>query len=422
MDAVFALVDCNSYYASCERAFDPKLIGRPVVVLSNNDGCVITRSEEAKSLGIRMGTPLFQIGHLVAAHDIQIFSSNYELYGDISTRLMGVLDEFTPEVERYSIDEAFMNLTGIKCASYQALGKAVQERVHKYTGIPVTVGIAETKTLAKVANHLAKKSERVAGVLDLTRSKYQEEALKRTPVEEVWGIGPAHARFLKERGITTALELREVDVGWARKAMTVVGVRIVLELRGTSCLPLEICPRPRKSVTSSRSFPIEIETIGEIRDAVAVFTSRAAEKLRRGRLAANSITVFIGTNRFAEGQAQYDNSATLELVYPTDNTQELIQNALEALGRIFRQGYGYRRAGVIMSGLVPADQVTSRLFDQETLERFRRVMPVMDQLNAKYGRGTVRLGVARPGGRWKTKAERTSPRYTTRLDEIVTLF
>jgi DNA polymerase V len=204
--------------------------------------------------------------------------------------------------------------------------------------------------------------------------------------------------------------------------MTVVGARVVLELRGTSCLPLDVCPRPRRSVTVSRSFPVEIEKIDDIREAVAVFTSRAAEKLRHDRLAASVVTVFVGTSRFAEAQRQYANSATLELIYPTDNTQELVQNALEALGRIFRQGYGYRKAGVFLSGLLPADQLTSRLFDHETMERFRRVMPVMDRLNAKYGRETVRLGVARPGGRWKTKAGRTSPRYTTRLDEIVTLY
>jgi DNA polymerase V len=422
MDAVFALVDCNSYYVSCERAFDPKLIGRPVVVLSNNDGCVITRSEEAKHLGIRMGAPFFQIEHLVDSGDVRALSSNYALYGDMSQRVVSVLDEFTPEVERYSIDEAFMNLAGIKCESYHALGTVVRERVHKYTGIPVTIGIAETKTLAKVANHLAKDSEKAAGVLDLTRPKYQEEALRRTPVEKVWGIGPAYARLLKERGIKTALELRDVDVIWARRAMTVVGARVVLELRGTSCLPLDVCPRPRRSVTVSRSFPVEIEKIDDIREAVAVFTSRAAEKLRHDRLAASVVTVFVGTSRFAEAQRQYANSATLELIYPTDNTQELVQNALEALGRIFRQGYGYRKAGVFLSGLLPADQLTSRLFDHETMERFRRVMPVMDRLNAKYGRETVRLGVARPGGRWKTKAGRTSPRYTTRLDEIVTLY
>lgn len=418
MGAVFALIDANNFYVSCEQIFDPKLVGRPVIILSNNDGCVISRSPEAKRLGIRMGAPIFEIEPLVNAYNVQVYSSNYALYGDMSQRLMAVLQEFTPEVEIYSIDEAFMNLVGIRSESHQALGRVIQERVYKNTCVPVTVGIGETKTLAKVANHIAKKSVRAAGVLDLTRSRFQEEALRRTPVEEVWGIGPAYSKLLRERGINTALELREVDTGWARKMMTVTGARIVMELRGVSCLPLEVCPRPRKSVSVTRSFPVAIENLEEIREAVAVFASRAAEKLRHDQLAASAITVFIETSRFVQGPEHHSDSATLELLYPSDNTQELLQHALEALGRIFRRGFEYRRAGVLLNGLVPATELTGRLFDSETLEKYRRVMPVVDQLNAKYGRGTVCFAVARPGGRWKTKAQRSSPHYTTRLTDI----
>jgi DNA polymerase V len=418
MTHVFALIDCNNFYVSCEQAFDPKLRRRPVIVLSNNDGCVIARSEEAKVLGITMGALLFKIQPLVEAHDILVHSSNYALYGDMSQRVMSVLREFTPEVEVYSIDEAFLDLAGIRCETYTALGRMIRERGYRHTRVPVTVGIAETKTLAKVAASIAKGSEKTGGVLDLTKSPYQEIALQRTPVEKVWGIGPAYAKLLKKRGITNALELRNADTRWAKKAMTVVGARIVMELRGVSCLPLEICPRPRKSVTISRSFPVEVEALSELREAVSVFATRAAEKLRQDKLAASAVTVFIETSRF-DKESYYSNSATLELVYATDNTQEVIQHALEALGRIFRPGYRYRRAGVLFNGLLPADQLTRRLFDNQALDKYRRVMPVVDRLNAKYGAGTVRFSVARPGGRWKTKLARRSPRYTTRLAEVM---
>jgi DNA polymerase V len=423
MGAVFGLIDCNNFYVSCERIFDPKLLGRPVIVLSNNDGCVVSRSQKSKKLGIKVGVPLFQIKHLVDAHDVQVYSSNYVLYGDMSQRVMAALREFTNEVEEYSIDEAFMNfsrcmsIAGRKYDSYHALGVRIRHRLLEWTGIPVTVGIVKTKTLAKVANHLAKTSEKIAGVLDLTDSPYLELALERTTVEEVWGIGPAYSKLLCDRGITTARELRDVDLRWARKMMTVVGARLVMELRGISCLPLEKCPPAKKSITNSRSFPVPIDNLGEIREAVASFNTRAAEKLRRAGLASGVVTVFVETSQHSPGQ-QYGNSATIEMIYPTDSTQELLQVVLEALGRVFREGYGYRRAGVTLSGFTPADQLTNRLFDCETLEKFRRVMPVVDRLNMKYGRDTVRWALAKPNGRWKTKAARCSPRYTTRLSDI----
>lgn len=427
MGAVFALIDCNNFYVSCERIFDPKLLGRPVIVLSNNDGCVIARSEEAKKLGIKMGTPLFQIESLIDAHDIQVYSSNYALYGDISMRVMAALREFTDEVEEYSIDEAFMNLVscmklaGKSYKSYQDLGVSIRDELLRKTGVPVTVGIARTKTLAKVANHIAKKSEKTAGVLDLTDSPYLDIALKRTPVEEVWGIGPAYSKLLRECGITTALALRDIELRWARKAMTVVGARLVMELRGISCLPLETAPPPRKSITCSRSFPETINTLDDIREAVTSFITQVAEKLRRAGLAANIVTVFIQTGRFSSGP-QYANSAMVEMIYPTDSTQELLQTAWEALERIFRKGFDYRRAGVMLSGFIPSDEVTRRLFDSETLEKYRRLMPVVDAINRKYGRDTIRWARAKQDGRWKTKAARCSPKYTTRLSDIPTLY
>jgi DNA polymerase V len=314
-----------------------------------------------------------------------------------------------------------MDISKCRCDSYHALGIEIRDRVYLWTGVPVTVGIARTKTLAKVANHIAKNSEKAAGVLDLTDSPYTDVALERTPMEEVWGIGPAYAKLLRERGITTALALRDVDNRWARAAMTVVGARIVMELRGVSCLPLETCPPPRKSVSCSRSFPIAVNCIDELREAVSVFVTRAAERLRRHGLAASAVTISIRTSPHGEG-AEYNRPATVEMIYPTDSTQELLQSALEALERVFRKGYDYRSTGVVLTGLVPANHLTGRLFDSETMERFRRMMPVVDRLNQKFGRDTVRWGRANQNGRWKTKAARTSPHYMTRLSDVPTLY
>ena len=293
MGQAFALVDCNNFYVSCERVFDAGLMRRPVVVLSNNDGCVVARSPEAKSLGVTMGVPLFKIRHLVEANGIKAYSSNYALYADMSQRVMGVLQSYTPDVEIYSIDESFMQLGGCRYGTPRVvgeLGREIRERVRHDTGVPVTVGIAETKTLAKLANRLAKNSKKAGGVLDLIGSPYKEVALERTPVEDIWGVGPAYSKLLKQRGIRTALQLRDVDTRWARQAMTVVGARVVMELRGVSCLPLEVCPPSKKSLTCSRSFGKSTPALSDLREAVAYFTTRVAEKLRRGRLAAGVIT------------------------------------------------------------------------------------------------------------------------------------
>ena len=284
--------------------------------------------------------------------------------------------------------------------------------------MPVTVGIAATKTLAKVANHLAKTSPKAAGVLDLTDSPHLDVALARTPVEEVWGVGPAYAAKLKARGIGNALQLRDADVRWARKSMTVVGARLVMELRGVSCLPLETAPPAKKSITTSRSFPAAVSEYEELKESVSFFVTRCAEKLRKARLTASAVTVFIQTGKFSAGP-HYSNSATLEMVYPSDNTRELLGHAVEALQRIYRKGYEYRKAGVMLSGMVPAAQTTGRLFNDETLERFRRVMPAVDMLNRKYGRDTVRLAGVNPKGRWRTRAAMRSPRYTTKLAEAL---
>jgi DNA polymerase V len=414
---MIALVDCNNFYASCERVFDPRLAGRPVVVLSNNDGNIVARSNEIKALGIENGSPLFKVRSLLEAHGAAILSSNYELYGDMSTRVMTVLSDFTDQVENYSIDEAFLGLHIKPGESFADIGREIRRRVLKHTGIPVSVGVAETKTLAKVANYHAKRSEKAAGVLSLARSPYKDLALERLPVEDVWGVGPQYSKLLREHGIKTALDLRDAPDNWIRARMTVVGLRTVKELRGEPCIPLEITPPNKKLITVSRSFGSATASLEELRAAVAFYIARAAEKLRHQKLAAGTITVFIETDRF-KPVAQYSRSATLNVAPKSDNTWELRELALNGLARIYRSGYDYRRAGVTLGGLELADLVAKRLWADEWYERQRQLMMAVDHLNGKYGRDTVRCGIFPTAGVWRTRFAKRSPRYTTRWSEI----
>lgn len=412
------LIDCNNFYVSCERVFQPKLRRRPVVVLSNNDGCVIARSNEAKRIGLKMGTPLFKVQDLVEAHNVAVYSSNYALYGDMSNRVMEALQEFTPEVEVYSIDEAFIGLDDKDSQPFHACGMNIREKVLQWTGIPVSIGLGQTKTLAKVATHLAKKDVSLQGVLDLMPCDAQTKALEQTPVNEIWGVGPAYSKMLKAAGITTARKLRDADRRWIRQRMTIVGARIVEELRGISCLPLEQCPQQKKSITCSRSFGLPIESLYGLREAVAVYMTRAAERLRRGKLAAGVVTVFINTNRFSN-EPQYGNSITRELVYSTDSTKELLEWVLKGLEHIYRPGYRYKKAGVMLNQLVPADQMTKRFFGNADFERSHCVMKAIDEINKRHGHDTVRFGLVQSKGRWQTKSLRRSQNYTTNLKEIL---
>jgi len=414
---MIALVDCNSFYCSCERVFDPTLVGRPVVVLSNNDGNVIARTGEAKALGIEMGAPAFKIRDLIKQHDVIVRSSNYELYGDMSARVMDTLSDFTDELETYSIDEAFLRLGVGANGSFTALGREIRGRVLKHTGIPVSVGVAETKTLAKVANYHAKRSEKAAGVLSLVRSPYKELALERLPVDEVWGIGPQYSRMLRAHGVETALDLRDAPDDWVRERMTIVGLRTVTELRGTPCIPLEITPPNKKLITVSRSFGAATSSLDELRAAIAFYTARAAEKLRRQRLAAGTITAFIETDRF-KAVPQYAKAMTLDVAPKSDNTWELRELALSGLARIYKTGYDYRRAGITLGALELADLVAKRLWEDEWYERQRRLMAAVDRLNGKYGRDTVRCGLFHTEGLWRTRFAKRSPRYTTRWEEV----
>lgn len=418
MPSAVALVDCNNFYASCERVFDARLVGRPVVVLSNNDGNIVARSNEVKALGIENGAPLFKSLPLLEEHNAAILSSNYALYGDMSHRVMTVLGDFTDEMETYSIDEAFLRLHINPRESFAEIGREIRRRVLKHTGIPVSVGIAETKTLAKIANHHAKRSAKTKGVLDLVRSPHQELALSRVPVANVWGVGSRYAQMLESNGIATALDLRNAPDGWIRDKMTVVGLRLVQELRGVPCLPLEITPPAKKLLTVSRSFGSATDSLDELRAAVVFYVSRAAEKLRSQKLAAGSITVFIETDRFKQ-EPQYSNAVTLTIAPKSDSTMELRELALSGLAKIFRTGFRYRRAGVTLNGLEFAERLSKRLWEDDCYERHRRLMTAIDRLNGKFGRDTVRCGLFQSQGVWRTRFSQRSPRYTTCWEEIM---
>jgi DNA polymerase V len=412
MPPIFALVDCNNFYASCERVFNPKLNGQPIVVLSNNDGCVVARSNEAKTLGIGMGVPEFQIRPFLREHQVQVFSSNYTLYGDMSQRVMETLDPFSPELEIYSIDEAFLSLSGFSSRNLTEYGHIIRTTVKRWTGLPLSVGIAETKTLAKIANRIAKRTPDLEGVLDLLACPNRDALLRRVPVEEVWGIGQNHARVLNQNGITTALQLREVDDQWIRKRIGVVGLRLVLELRGVSCLDLEQCPAPKQSLTCSRAFGKLISTLAEMEEAVSVYTSRVAEKLRRERLAASVLTVCLTTNEFKDGP-QYSNTLTLKLPIVTDSTADLIGSAIQSIRAIYRGGYHYKKAGVMLTGLVPAGQIQADLFDDQDRRKSNRLMSALDAVNDRWGAGTLHYASSGFTKSWKTQFHHRSPAYTT---------
>lgn len=421
MSSAIALVDCDSFYVSCERVFNAQLVRRPVVVLSNNDGCIIARSREVKQIPeLKMGVPIFRVEHIVDAHNVAVFSSNYSLYGDMSLRVMEALQEFTPEVEVYSIDEAFMGIDAKPRQSFQNYGLQIKRKVYQWTGIPVTIGISQTKTLAKIAHRFIKKASENQGVLDLTDPSDQTQVLEETPVEDVWGVGPAYSKLLKEAGITTARKLRDADRRWIRQRMTVVGARIVEELRGTRCLPLEQCPPQRKSITCSRSFGVLVESLDDLHEAVSVYTARVSERLRRFRLAAGVVTIFISTNRFSS-DPQYSNAVTYELAQATDTTEELLEWALKGIEEIFRPGYKYKKAGVLLNRLVPAGQLSRRLYGDVKFERSRELMRAIDQINARYGKDTVRFGIMQPDGQWRTKFLKRSSRYTTCLREVLSV-
>ena len=413
----YLMVDCNNFYASCERVFDPSLEGRPVVVLSNNDGCVIARSNEAKALGIAMGEPAYKREDFFAGNGVRVLSSNYALYGDMSARVMRTLGLFSAEAEVYSIDECFLRLKGLDSRSLVDTAREIRATVKKWTGIPVGVGIARTKTLAKVANRLAKKGD---GVRLLEDEDDIDRVLQGTEPGDVWGIGRRSARFLAACGVRTALDLRRRPDDWVRRNLTVTGLRTVLELRQIPCIALEDAPPPARSLVCSRSFGTRVESLTSLEEAVSAYVQRAAEKLRRKGLVAGAVQVFLETNRFQPGP-QYSASRGRALPAPTADTLVLHGPALQILREIHKPGYRYQKAGVILLDLAPAGQRQLSFLEPSGEDKARRdaLMRVMDRVNTMHGRGALTLAASGLGKKeWHMRQERRSPRYTTSWAEL----
>ncbi|UZP67132.1 Y-family DNA polymerase [Desulfovibrio mangrovi] len=424
---IFALVDCNNFYCSCERVFRPDLATRPVVVLSNNDGCVIARSNEAKALGIAMGAPYFKHRHLLNRTGTAVFSSNYALYGDMSSRVMQVLSMFSPDMEVYSIDEAFLRMDGFRSRNLTGYAQQMREQVRQWTGIPVSVGMGPTKTLAKIASRVCKKTPAFKGVFDMTRYWDSPAAVDRildtVGVEDVWGVGRRYAAKLAKRGVHTARQLRDLSDEWVRRHMTVVGLHIVLELRGISCIKLEEAPAPRRSIVSSRSFGAPVELRAHAHEAVAAYMTRAAEKLRRESLVAHSVGVFVRTNSFKKEEPQYSNFITRNLARPSDYTPLLLHEGRELLDAIFKDGYRYKKVGVMLAGLESKHGRQGNLLDCLSGETERdgardALMRATDAINARFGRGTVQFAAGGVKTEWQMRQDFRSPRYTTDWKEL----
>lgn len=415
---VFALVDCNNFYASCEKLFNPTLKNRPVVVLSNNDGCVVARSAEVKALGIPMGVPWFKIQDEAKRHSIVAFSSNYALYADMSNRVVEVLSQFSPNIEVYSIDESFLELSGFERLGYQEYGAAIRQRVADWLGLAVCVGIGPTKTLAKMANHAAKKSLAGAnGVCDFLSMKQEDltSLLQGIPVGEVWGVGRKISARLEEIGVTTALQLREADAENIRSRFSVVLERTVRELRGISCLELEEVVPDKQQIMCSRSFGSLVYDRAELEEAVASYIGRAAEKLRAQDALAGALQVYIRTNIFKPEVPQYQKGLTLPLSEATSDTRLLVAWALRILKRIYRPGYGYHKAGVMLMDITPRGNQQFSLFAPSSVASARsgKLMEALDGINQRYGRGTLRLAVEGVEKGWQMRRGNLSPRYTT---------
>ena len=413
---MFALADCNNFYVSCERVFNPKLITKPVVVLSNNDGCVIARSNEAKVLGIPMGAPYFKYEKFIKDHDVVVRSSNYTLYGDMSARVMKILEDFSPDIQIYSIDEAFLI---VKRKNLLRDAKTIRNKILKWTGIPISIGISKTKTLAKVANHQAKKTD---GVALLETQEEIDRTLELLPVTEIWGIGPRYGLRLNKHGIVTAKDFRDAEDSFLRKQLSVVGLRTAMELRGVSCLPLDEVPAPKKSVTTSKTFGRPIDNPEELCEAVASYTARAAEKIREQDSLASMLLVFVVLHPFRKDGSQVYH---VKIIFPepTAYTPHLIHYAKAGVNRLFRKGCAYRKAGVILDGLVPDDCFQQDLFTPKgpNADKQKQLMETIDNLNERFGYNIVHTAAEGMDKSWKMKQHRRSCRYTTAWGELLTI-
>ncbi|MDE5207024.1 Y-family DNA polymerase [Citrobacter amalonaticus] len=419
---MFALVDVNSFYASCETAFRPALKGKPVVVLSNNDGCVIARSAEAKRLGVKMGDPYFKQKELFRRYGVVCFSSNYELYADMSNRVMTTLEEMSPRCEIYSIDEAFCDLTGVRnCRILEDFGRELKDAVYRNTRLTVGVGIGQTKTLAKLANHAAKRWQRqTGGVVDLSNVDRQRKLMAMLPVDETWGVGRRITKKLEAIGIKTVLDLADTDIRFIRKHFNVVLERTVRELRGEPCFEFEEFAPVKQEILCSRSFGERVTEYDAMRQAISSYASRAAEKLRGEHQYCRFISAFVKTSPFALNEPCYSNSASVKLLTPTQDSRDIISAATRCLDRIWKEGHRYQKAGVMLGDFFSQGVAQLNLFDDNAPRAdSEKLMEVLDQLNAKNGRGTLYFAGQGIQQEWAMKREMLSPRYTTRFSDLL---
>ncbi len=415
---MYALVDCNNFYASCERVFRPNLVGKPVVVLSNNDGCVIARSNEAKALGIPMGAPAFQFQKLFDEHKVAVFSTNFVLYGDMSMRIMTLLSDMAPEIEVYSIDEAFLRFKGFENLDYEKYGKEIERKVYKSTGIPVSIGFAPTKALAKVANKIAKKyPQKTNNVYVIDSESKRSKALKWLKVEDVWGIGRRFSKKLYEQQVNTAYDFISLSDDYVRGMMSVVGLRLKKDLEGEETLDLEE-RKPKQAIATTRSFEKMYTEYEDVKERISSFAIKCSEKLRQQKTHCNEVMVFIHSNGFRKDLPQYYKNIVVKTEFPTHAANDIVRHAVIGLKTIFKGGFQYKKAGVIVSGLSPENEKQYTLFSTENV-RLDPLMKTIDKINFSLGTNKVKLACQDLGRTWKMRQEKLSNRYTTNLNEII---
>ena len=417
---MFGLVDCNNFYASCERVFNPSLNNKPIVVLSNNDGCVIARSNEAKKLGIKMGEPAFKISKLIKKYNVKIFSTNFALYGDMSQRVMSIIADSIPNIEIYSIDEAFLDLSEFKYEDLMNIAHSIRKKILKYTGIPVSIGIGKTKTLAKISNHISKKESEYKGVF-MINDNNKNIILDQILIGKIWGIGSKTKTFLQYYGINTAKQLKELSPRWMRNHRSITGERIIKELQGIACYHVDSFFISKKSICTSRTFGEMVTSLNHLSSSIAMYTVRCAEKLRSQHSAAMLAHVFISTNPFRKDLEQYTNYRTINFPIATNDTSEMLSYILKTLKTMYKKGYQYKRAGVIVSGLIPIAQVQCNMFDTLDRSKSSHIMKTIDNINHKMGRDRVRYASQGYYRKWKLKQECLSPYYTTRWTDLLTI-
>ena len=413
---VFALIDCNNFYVSCERVFNPKLVNKPVVVLSNNDGCIVSRSNEVKELGIPMGAPYFKHKRIIEKEGVYVFSSNYTFYGDMSRRVMRSLSELLPNLEVYSIDEAFVDLTEYRESHLIQVSNEIKETVKQWTGIPISIGIAHTKTLSKVANLIAKKKQENY-ICDLREVEKIEAELANIDIEEIWGISRGWGKRLRSVGINTGYDLMQADPKDIRKRISVVGERVVMELNGHPCIDIEE-PKRKKSIASSKSFGHKVTEAQEIKEAVSTYAARASEKLREQKSKAQAINVYLRTSLFEEEENRYSNSRIKKFMNPTNSTSKIIAEANKIIDEIYCEGYRYQKTGITLLNLISENYVQESFYNQNTEKKEEKIMQVVDQVNRYYGSNTIFYAAQGTKREWRVKSNSKTKKYTTSLKEL----